>query len=61
MVAVTEQACTPDCVCRYVSYVCESDDLYFEWDRDLPEFNISCLEHGSWDEPKEWPICLECK
>ena len=44
-----------------VSYVCESDDLFFEWDRDLPEFNISCLEGGIWDEPKEWPICLECK
>ena len=44
-----------------VSYVCESDDLFFEWDRDLPEFNISCLEGGSWDEPKEWPICLACK
>ena len=44
-----------------VSYVCESDDLFFEWDRDLPEFNISCLEGGSWDEPKEWPSCLACK
>ena len=43
-----------------VSYVCESDDLYFEWDRDMPDFNVSCLEGGVWDEPKEWPVCLEC-
>ena len=44
-----------------VSYVCASEDLYFEWDRDMPEYNISCLPGGSWDEPLEWPVCFDCK
>ena len=44
-----------------VSYVCKSDDLYFEWDRDMEEFNITCLEDGSWDAPDIWPICVNCK
>ena len=44
-----------------VSYVCASEDLYFEWDRDLPEYNISCLPGGSWDEPLVWPVCYNCK
>ncbi len=44
-----------------VSYVCASEDLYFEWDRDMPEYNISCLPGGSWDEPLEWPVCYNCK
>ena len=44
-----------------VSYVCASEDLYFEWDRDMPEYNISCLPGGSWDEPLEWPVCFNCK
>ena len=44
-----------------VSYVCASEDLYFEWDREMPEYNISCLPGGSWDEPLEWPVCFDCK
>ena len=44
-----------------VSYVCAGDDLYFEWDRAMTEFNITCLDDGSWPEPEEWPICLECR
>ena len=43
-----------------ISYTCE-EGQYFEADKDLPEYNITCLETGAWDEPKEWPICLECK
>ena len=42
-----------------VSYVC--GDQYFEWDRDLPEFNITCLEDGSWDAPEVWPNCVPSK
>ena len=41
-----------------VSYVCPGDDLFFEWDRDMEVFNISCLTGGTWDEPTVWPICL---
>ena len=44
-----------------VSYVCQEEDLYFEWDREKPEFNISCLPGGSWDKPVVWPICVACK
>ena len=44
-----------------VSYVCPGDDLFFEWDRDLESYNISCLPGGSWDEPIDWPICVPCK
>ena len=44
-----------------VSYVCQEDDTYFEWDREMTEYNISCLPGGSWDEPEIWPICLPCK
>ena len=44
-----------------VSYVCASEDLYFEADRDMTEYNISCMPGGSWDEPLEWPVCHNCK
>ena len=44
-----------------VSYVCASEDLYFEEDRDMQEYNISCMPGGSWDEPLEWPVCHNCK
>ena len=42
-----------------VSYIC--GDQYFEWDRDMPEFNITCLEGGTWDAPEVWPICVPSK
>ena len=42
------------------TYVCQ-EGLYFEWDRDMPEFNIACLPGGAWDEPIVWPICLASK
>ena len=44
-----------------VSFVCESENIYFELDKEMPEFNVTSLEGGSWDEPQIWPICLACK
>ena len=44
-----------------VSYVCASEDLHFEWDKHMTEYNISCMPGGSWDEPLEWPVCYNCK
>ena len=42
------------------TYVCQ-DGLFFEEDRDMPEYNITCLPGGAWDEPIVWPICLASK
>ena len=44
-----------------VSFVCQSENIFFELDKEMPEFNVTCLEGGSWDEPEIWPICLACK
>ena len=44
-----------------VSYTCKDENLYFEIDKDMPEYNVTCLEDGSWDEPTEWPVCLNSK
>ena len=44
-----------------VSYVCSDDQIRFEWDREMTEFNVTCLPGGSWTEPEEWPTCLLCK
>ena len=44
-----------------VSYVCEEEGLYFEWDRDMEEFNITCQPGGTWDEPTSWPVCVPCE
>ena len=44
-----------------VSYVCAGENLFFEWDREMVEFNVSCLPGGAWDNPLEWPVCLPCK
>ena len=41
-----------------VSYICEEEGLYFEWDRDMEEFNVTCLHGGDWDSPDPWPVCL---
>ena len=41
-----------------VSFVCEEEELYFEWDRDMEEFNVTCLHGGDWDSPDPWPVCL---
>ena len=43
-----------------VSYTCSQDDLYFEWDRQMTEFHVTCLPGGSWEVPDQWPICIDC-
>ena len=42
------------------SYSCSAPDLYFEMDRDMEYWNMTCLDDGSWDVPDVWPICLDC-
>ena len=44
-----------------VSYGCNSSDTYFEWDRQMVEFNVTCLSGGMWIVPEEWPNCVESK
>ena len=44
-----------------VSYTCKDENLYFEMDKDMEEYNVTCLEDGSWDVPAEWPVCFNCK
>ena len=43
------------------TYVCDGEDLYFEWDRDMAEFNVTCLPGGAWKPPDEWPRCVACQ
>ena len=43
------------------TYVCDGEDLYFEWDRDMAEFNVTCLPGGAWELPDEWPRCVACQ
>ena len=33
-------------------------DKHFEWDRDMAEFNSTCIEEGNWTEPLVWPGCV---
>ena len=44
-----------------VSYVCSAEDLFFQEDRELTEFNLTCRQGGVWDQPAVWPSCLRCK
>ena len=44
-----------------VTYVCEEEDLYFQWDRNQLEFNVTCQPDGSWPQPELWPTCLSCR
>ena len=44
-----------------VSYTCKDENLYFEIDKDMPEYNVTCLDDGTWDEPTEWPVCFNCE
>ena len=41
-------------------YLCESSDIYFQMDKDMEGYNVTCLDDGSWDVPDVWPICLPC-
>ena len=43
------------------TYVCAGEDLYFEWERDMAEFNVTCLPGGAWELPDEWPRCVPCQ
>ena len=43
------------------SYICPGDNLFFEWDRDMVEFNVTCLPGGAWEQPDVWPVCVPCK
>ena len=43
------------------TYVCSGEELYFEWDRDMAEFNVTCLPGGAWELPDEWPRCVACQ
>ena len=27
----------------------------------MEEYNVSCTVGGTWDTPKDWPVCLPCK
>ena len=40
------------------TYVCDGEDLFFKWDRDMAEFNVTCLPGGAWKSPDEWPRCV---
>ena len=42
-------------------YRCSSPDLYFEHDRDLEVWRLTCLDDGSWDVPAVWPSCVPSK
>ena len=44
-----------------VSYTCKDENLYFEMDKDMSEYNVTCLEDGTFEEPEEWPVCLNSK
>ena len=44
-----------------VSYQCDSADVYFEMDKEMEEWNMTCNFDGSWEVPDVWPICLNCK
>ena len=44
-----------------VSYVCQTEQLFFEEDRELGEFNLTCQDGGGWEEPAIWPVCLPCE
>ena len=44
-----------------VSYVCQTEQLFFEEDRELGEFNLTCKDGGGWEEPAIWPVCLPCE
>ena len=44
-----------------VAYVCAGDELYYEEDGDMAEYNVTCLPGGGWAEPELWPRCVHCE
>ena len=41
------------------TYVCDSDEVFFEHDRNLESFSVMCTDSGRWSLPREWPRCVE--
>ena len=37
------------------TFKCESGDIYFEQDRDMRSFDLTCQTNGRWNAPFEWP------
>jgi len=43
-----------------VGYNC-TKGLFFEMNRDLLQWNLTCLPDGSWKVPEVWPRCVASK
>lgn len=41
-----------------VTYVCENNALFFEEDRDMESYEITCYDDGTFDTPNPWPRCI---
>ena len=46
---------------KNATILCDGSDVYFEQDKDLKGFNVTCLATGRWDRPFQWPKCIEGK
>ena len=44
-----------------VSYTCQEEGLYFEMDREMTEYNMTCQPGGTWELPSSWPVCVPCR
>ena len=43
------------------TYVCDSDDVFFEHDLLQESFTVMCTDSGRWNTPPVWPRCVESK
>ena len=43
-----------------VGYKC-TKGLFFEMNRNLLQWNMTCLPDGSWKVPEVWPRCVASK
>ncbi len=43
------------------TYECASTSLWFEQDRQMQSFNVTCLPGGRWQVPNPWPRCVPSK
>ena len=41
------------------TYVCDSDEVFFEEDRTMASFAVQCTDSGRWNLPRVWPRCVE--
>ena len=46
---------------NFTRYSCIDDKHFFEMDKSLTTWIISCLSTGKFDTPKVWPICVKSK